>query len=307
MRFVWCFIWLCLGGQMAYGQADSVFVRRCYWRAGEREVLPEWVVGACRDGCVVGISDPGLKPEVAREQALVRAAFWRMLAEGVEVAVVTDYFHVNRMQFEYELGYDKLITLIRIEVAVPEVEWQVVREAVTQYGEVLMEVAADTIYREREGGRFVLDLMLVNSKETGEWNELRCEWNYISPSRTSGHSFGYLLRGRENDLQVSVRVDSVPVNVPYGAYWYADSGGEGEAEGCRLHHSLWSAQVQSLLCALAGHTWQEVIVKGLSEDKTEQKDSRLHREVIRRRVSAVPEVTGIRDNRLMVDWRIKEL
>lgn len=66
LRYILVFISLVYLPFAVKGQADVSFSQKFDWPTGYRETLPEWVFYAQTD-TLIGISDPYLKPEVAKE------------------------------------------------------------------------------------------------------------------------------------------------------------------------------------------------------------------------------------------------
>lgn len=297
-------VWLLLVAGEIYGQGDTAFVQPRDWLTGQREELPGWLTEMVAEERFIAVSDPGLKPEIAREQALMRAFFLYALKEGVRVSVVTDYFSYNRKNYEYEQTRDKLISMIRVKAEGPDMKWRIRREWETQYGEIVVEVFPDSVVCDRKAGEIFGELMLVSSGDLRERNEMRCEWRLTPhcPGRIQKSEFR--LKGQEDRLQVCRVLNDTLLALPQEGYWYADAGQPGGAKGCRMNHSFWCAQMQSLLYALAGHVYPEVKLKNLEEGYQESGRG-LKREVIQSRVAVRAKITGIRDNRLFVEWETK--
>lgn len=303
----WVSIWFgILFVAKSFGQAEPLYMQPRDWLVGVREHLPDWIARPQDSGRVVGISDPGLKPDIAHGQALVRASFLYALSRGVKVAVVTDYFSFSHKKYEYELTNDKLITMIRVEAALPAVVWQTGREWVTQYGEVIVEVFADSVWQDNiPVGKLTGDLMLVSSGDLRERNELRCDWELIPASPGKISKCSYQVKGSSWDLQICTILNDTVLTISPEGYWYADQGEPGAVEGYRMNHSYWCAQMQSLFYALATHTYSEVKLKNLEEGHQETGRG-LKREVIQGRLAVSLKGVGIKGNQLFVEWRVEE-
>ena len=296
------FVWLLAFGSFA--QADTSYVLKRDWQVGRREHLPSWLADAQEGGRFIGISDPGMKPAVAKEQALMRAAFLYALSTGVKISMVTDYFSFNHKSYEYEFTNDKLISMIRVEGSLPVITWRIGREWETQYGEAIVEVFPDSV-RKDCGGQVFGEMMLVSSSDIRERNELRCEWKFAPAYCDLIRTYEYQLKGPDCDLKVCTALNDTVLNIPWTGYWYADCGRELETEGYRMNYSVWSAQVQSFLYALALYTYPEVQLKNLEEDHRGT-GSGLKREVIQDRFTVEIESISVVDNNLFVAWKIAE-
>ena len=304
--------WLLAAAAEVYGQEDTAFVQRRDWLTGQREILPDWLLEAPSEERFIVVSDPGLKPEVAREQARFRAAFLCALRQGVKVGLVCDYFNSSNRQYEYELTADKLVSMLRVEVVLSDSGWTTGREWENRYGEYAVEVFPQPDYRrERCRGKVVGELMVVSSGGYRERNEIRCiwtgEWNCPGRIRSSQ----YTLKGRASSPVIETRLNDTLLGIPREGYWYAvgDSlTADVSSKGYPLNHGLWCAQMQSLLYAFAGHAWPQVQTKMLGEvTAAGGHDSGLRREVVRAGVTVTAGRWRGKDNQLDVDWKIEDL
>lgn len=304
--------WLLAAAAEVYGQEDTAFVQRRDWLTGQREILPDWLLEAPSEERFIVVSDPGLKPEVAREQARFRAAFLCALRQGVKVGLVCDYFNSSNRQYEYELTADKLVSMLRVEVVLSDSGWTTGREWENRYGEYAVEVFPRPDYRrERCRGKVVGELMVVSSGGYRERNEIRCiwtgEWNCPGRIRSSQ----YTLKGRASSPVIETRLNDTLLGIPREGYWYAvgDSlTADVSSKGYPLNHGLWCAQMQSLLYAFAGHAWPQVQTKMLGEvTAAGGHDSGLRREVVRAGVTVTAGRWRGKDNQLDVDWKIEDL
>ena len=289
-----------------YAQHDTEYTLKRDWLTGQREALPVWLTAVQEKGWVTGISDPGLKPEVAREQALMRATFLYALSEGVKVSVVTDYFNFSHKRYEYEFTDDKLISLIRMETVLPVMDWQVEQEWETQYGEIILRVSPRSVRKDGRGGEASGDLMLVSRGDLWERNELRCEWKFWLDCPGKLCTCGYQIKGNEGNLQIRTQINDTVLVIPGEGYWYADQGEPSGSSGYGMNSSCWCAQMQSLLYALANHNYREVKLKNLEEGRQES-GCGLKREVVQGRVSVTLQIVGIKDNQLFVNWQIENI
>ena len=304
--------WLLAAAAEVYGQEDTAFVQRRDWLTGQREILPDWLLEAPSEERFIVVSDPGLKPEVAREQARFRAAFLCALRQGVKVGLVCDYFNSSNRQYEYELTADKLVSMLRVEVVLSDSGWTTGREWENRYGEYAVEVFPRPDYRrERCRGKVVGELMVVSSGGYRERNEIRCiwtgEWNCPGRIRSSQ----YTLKGRASSPVIETRLNDTLLGIPREGYWYAvgDSlTADVSSKGYPLNHGLWCTQMQSLLYAFAGHAWPQVQTKMLGEvTAAGGHDSGLRREVVRAGVTVTAGRWRGKDNQLDVDWKIEDL
>ncbi len=305
-------VWMLLSVCGVSAQEDTAFVRRRDWLAGQREMLPDWLLEASSEERFIAVSEPGLKPEVAREQARLRAAFLCALRQGMKVGVVCDYFNSSRRHYEQELTADKLVAMLRVEVVLSDSVWTTGREWENRYGEYAVEVFPRPDYRgDRCQGKAVGELMVVSSGGYRERNEIRCVWTgeWDCPGRIRNSR--YMLKGNAAAPVIETRLNDTLLRIPREGYWYAvgDSlAPDVSGKGYPLNHGLWCAQMQSLLYALAGHAWPQVQAKMLGEGSAAgERDSGLQREVVRASVTVTAGRWRWKGNRLDVDWKIEDL
>ena len=54
---------------------DTLYNQPYLWLSDEQESLPEWLFNEQTENIVIAVSDPCMKPEAARKQAIQRAIF----------------------------------------------------------------------------------------------------------------------------------------------------------------------------------------------------------------------------------------
>ncbi len=304
-------VWMLLSVSDVSAQEDTAFVQRRSWLTGQREMLPNWLLETPWEERFIAVSDPGLKPEVAREQARLRAAFLCALRQGVKVGVVCDYFNSSRRHYEQELIADKLVTMLRVELVLSDSGWTTGREWENRYGEYAVEVFPRPDHCEdRCQGKAAGELMMVSSSGYRERNEIRCvwtgEWDCLGRIRNSH----YTLKGSTASPVIETRLNDTLLRIPRVGYWYAVGDSltpDVSGKGYPLNHGLWCAQMQSLLYALAGHAWPQVQTKMLGEKTTAgESDSGLSREVIRATVTVTAGRWRWKNDHLDVDWKIED-
>lgn len=305
-------VWVLLSASDLYAQRDTAFVQRRDWLVGQREILPGWLLETPPGERFIAVSDPGLKPEIAREQARFRAAFLCALRQGVKVGLVCDYFNSSSQHYEYELTADKLVSMLRVEVVLSDSGWMTGREWENCYGEYAVEVFPGPGYRgDCCRGRMEGELMVVSSGSYRERNEIRCVWTGEWNSSGRIRSSRYTLKGSASSPVIETRLNDTLLGIPREGYWYTTGDSltaEISGNGYPLNHGLWCAQMQSLLYALAGHVWLQVQTKMLGEVATAGGHvSGLSRDVVRAKVTVTAGRWRWKDNRLEVDWKIEDL
>ena len=317
MKWIVCFIGWMLG-TVVYGQGDSVYLKQYNWVTGIKETIPSWITGVQDRKRFVGISDPGLKPEVARQQALLRAWMLCLLDEEVKIAMVKDYYLQSKRQFEYELSKDKLITLLTLQPAIKIVYFRKGREWFSQYGECFAEffvmneepseVLPDVLTLKGKDAGIMGELLLVSNGNLQERQELRVDWKVKCPEITDVKECDFLLRGNREYRTLFRNVNGYTLpESERGRYWYSDTDTEPEANitYCRLEDAFWCAAMESVVYAFMAHSFAEVSLQNLEEEGGEIRET-LKRELVKTCIRLRMKKISIRNSRLYVDWQIVE-
>lgn len=302
-----------------YGQVDSVYLQSYNWITGSRETVPAWITEAQGEGRFIGVSDPGLKPEIARQQALVRAWMLAMLDSGVEVAMVKDYYLQTKIRFEYESVVDKLVLLLTLTPVIKPVCLEKAREWISQYGECFAEY-----YSIKENAETAKDVsllltgndagirgeaLLVSNGNLQERQELRIDWQLRCPEMSGVKECDFLLRGNKENNILTLKIDGFDLPLlKRGRYWYYDTDSSDNVNGtfCSLEDALWRAISESMLYALSAHSFPEVTLRNLEEESGQIRET-LKREFVKARIQLSVKGVYIQNNRLYADWQIRDI
>lgn len=300
-------LYMVLFNCIGYGQRDTLYSEKFDWVTGVREPLPEWILLPQGKERVTGVSDPGLKPEIAREQAIQRALFLYVLSQGVDVLLMTDYFKVGRNIRDYESLRDKLITMAQVNGTILPLAYHTGREYYTRYGEAFVEVFPDSLLLPGLPGKIRGDLMLVNEGALREKKDIRSEWEIQTPELEIVRKSVTVYKGNCEYSQVERSVNDCPIFAEKERYWYRDSENKPPemADGCKLNYSFWCAQIESLLYAIVSYAFPEVCLKNLEEDYGTVRQE-LKREIIREKIALRVENMRVEDNKLWVQWKVTD-
>ena len=101
-------------------------------------VIVVW--GGCQDSFFLGVSDPYLDPDIAKEQALQRALFLYALREGVEIRMLQDCFLVTETDYGIDKQSNKLMLFLSLNFKIEGVVYEVLHQHCSQYGEVYVAI-----------------------------------------------------------------------------------------------------------------------------------------------------------------------
>ena len=301
-----------------YGQHKSAYLTDYNWITGVKDTLPEWVVEPQDSMRFVGVSDPGLHPDIAQEQALLRAWMLFQLNKGVTISLLTDYYTQSESYNNYDFKKDKLIKLATLECSNKHaVSFRIARKYISQYGECFVEVfsvddsvKADDIYKftDTVNSDVTGEIMLVSNSDLREKQEIRVGWN-ISYPQASMTEACFLLRGNNEFRAISRHIDSFKQPLTNrGRYWYKNSILPSEQSGTAspLSDAFWCASTESMLYSLMNHSFTDLTVRNL-EEKYKETVRGLKRESIRAKIGLSIKKMCILENKLYVEWSVLNL
>lgn len=304
LRYILVFISLVYLPFAVKGQADVSFSQKFDWPTGYRETLPEWVFYAQTD-TLIGISDPYLKPEVAKEQALQRAFFLYTLRTGADVNVLFDYFTAVKSEFSYQRQINKLIVMISLTSKADSLEYQIVNEHYSKYGEVYLAITVKEIESEMKTLMAQGEMLLVENNELREEQDMKVFLDLNTSGMETVKRSCFLCKGSSGYKKIESSINNSRLYIPGERYWYANAGVplNDYNESHRLLNSFWCAQMESLLKALTMHTFSGVYLKKLDENSDDQTQE-LKREIVKDSISLTVTRMSIVNNNLYTDWCI---
>lgn len=286
------------------GQPQGSYVKIYDWRSGCRDTLPSWVLE--QGGGFIGISDPCLQPEIAREQAVQRALFMYGLQQGVEVKVMFDYLTSVKRRFSFDREYSKILVLASCSFQVDSLSYKIVNEYTSRFGEVF--VALTVGKDEKRGVRFSAsaEFMIVENKELKEEREMKLFLDFTAEGFEKIKAATYSCKGNRSYRQILTTINDTAQLIPYGGYWYKDDGyvGENGGNACKMTDSFWVAFTETLLNEITLYTFPTVYLKKMSESFRDIQRE-LKRELIKEKVSISLGNMRIQENLLQAGWHIK--
>lgn len=296
-----CFVFL----GTIWGQTGNSYVKEYNWRSGCRDTLPQWVFKPGEE-VFLGISDPCLQPEAAREQAIQRALFVYGLQQGTELKVAFDYLTSVKERFSYDRETSKMLVLATCAFDSDFLRYEILNEYISRYGEVF--VALTVRPGGKEGVRFSAsaEFMIVEDKDLREEREIKIFLNLAAEGFEKIKTTTYSCKGGRSYRQILTTINDTSQLIPYGRYWYKDNGcgDEYKENACKMTDSFWGALTETLLNEITLYSFPTVYLKKMNENYGNIQQE-LKRELIKEKVSIKLESIGIRENLLQADWYIK--
>ena len=235
---------------------DTVYNQSYDWVSGQRETLPGWVFASRRQGRVIGVSDPCMKPAAARMLALQRAAYLYSLQQGVQLKLLSDIFSTMEIASNtYEDQRNKILALGVIEQPLQHASYRIENEYTSIFGEKFLEVSftqsddsCDLAYYSTS------ELMFLFTKERVEEEEVRFNLLLESDSRVE-QSFQswFQLKGTLASPQLFSCINGVKISPSQKGYWYEDVafGSQNRTDMIELKNAFWNAYMTSFVKALS--------------------------------------------------------
>lgn len=307
------FLWaICFSPFLRAEQIDTLYNQTFDWVSGQRESLPEWVFSSQESGRVIAVSDPCLKPQIARQQAIQRALYLYSLQQGATVRLLSDYFSSVQMGINtYEDISDKMLVLAMIEQSAKTYYYQIVNEYTSLFGECYVQMAISPNHsgegKEYGSCQSVSELMMTTSKERCENMDVRLKLDVKSTHLQQNSLWQFLLKGEPGNLIIGSFINGNKLLQTGQGCWYTNTLiPPSNTIKISLQSSFWSAYITSFLKALLTHSFPNVKVKrvdesyGLGNDRNKD----LYRESAVSTISVTSCVRGIMNNELYVDWQI---
>ena len=292
---------------------DTVYNQSYDWVPGQRETLPEWVFASRRQGRVIGVSDPCMKPGAARMLALQRAAYLYSLQQGVQLKLLSDIFStMETADNTYEDRRNKILALGVIEQPVRYASYRIENEYTSIFGEKYLEVSF-TQSDDSCGLSYhsTSELMFLFTKERVEEEEVRFNLVLESGSRMDQSLRSWFqLKGTLASPQLFSCMDGVKICPSQKGYWYEDVASESKnkPDMIELKNAFWNAYMTSFVKAVLLYPFSDVNIKQVDDyfNGGNSASRGLYREKVVAVLSIFPSIKAIRNNKLCIDWEITE-
>ncbi|MDR1860940.1 MAG: hypothetical protein LBR06_08500 [Bacteroidales bacterium] len=285
--------------RLAWGQRDTLYNKPLRWSTSPFETLPSWVFVASANGHTLGVSDPCLKPEAARRQAVCRAVYLFSMQQA-NVRLMSDLFATARQSRKS----DKLLVMARIEQPPATYACRIVNEHVSKYGECFVEAAVvEQPPADAEVTAELMsssELMLLCAHDLTDIIEVKL----VAQLTASDCVLLSDIKGNRRNLTAVSAINGVKINFPRQGYWYEAGGNRKNTDiSSRLNNSFWNAYITSFLKTLLTYNFNEVSVRQL-DDTYNDDETTLARERVIADLSIKNIALSVYGNELFAEWQI---
>lgn len=235
----------------------------------------------------IGISDPDMKPAMAKEQAIHRAKSLVGIYQGTKMQYYRDVFTSNKESGRYTEYRQRFETYFKISAAtkINEASFAVIDSHMTRYNEsmILIKYAPDYVTNDSiKKILSVIGTILFVEAQVGEAFEVQAEYELQSAlkiSRDSMQSAHFLYREKGNKfLSNSEYLDKL-VEFPVYIYKYASPSWAENTPPLVSYNGLWSKFTRELLRNLTLTTEKNKIrIKNMGQ-KYNPENANLSREI----------------------------
>lgn len=291
---------------------DTLYNQRYDWVSGQRESLPEWIFSPQVQGQVISVSDPCLKPEIARKQAIQRALYLYSFQQKAKVRLLSDYFStVDKVSNGSDVMADKMLIMAVIQQPAQKYAYKILNEYASSFGELYLQVAVQPTIEETDESylcQSISELMMMTTRELRENVEMKFQLNLETKKLQEISESQFMAKGNPERMIIDSYINGSKLSYPQQGCWYTPTL-QTTPEECTttvLKNSFWSAYIASFMQALLTYTYSDVNVKNVNENYGEavDRDRSLSREAVVSNVSVIPSIQGISNDNLYINWQI---
>lgn len=283
------------------------------WITGQRDSLPEWVYTAQGEGIVISSSDPCMTLEDGRKQAVRRALWLFTLQNQVKVQMLSDVFSATESSSNnVERHSNKILSLIMMDHKVETYSYEILNEYQTLFGEVLIQVQFHTTDKQEANNP-----EFTSFSSQSEWMVLFTDDKYakkdykikIQMSSNEELSDGFEMKGNLNYPIISSSFDGQRIITPQKGCWYKDSSTNDYSvkPGNSLIHAFWPAYVVGLADQLFSYSFLKSNISSVLDNYQSDTMYDLSREKATGVIRIIPQIHGVNQNKLIVDWAVSPL
>lgn len=283
------------------------------WVTGQRDSLPEWVYTAQGEGVVISSSDPCMTLEDGREQAVQRALWLFTLQNQVKIQMLSDIFSSTESSANnVERHSNKIISLIMMDHKLEASSYEIINEYQTLFGEVLVQVKFYSTGKQNSDNT---DFSSFSSQS--EWMVLYTDDKYakkdykikIQMGSNEEWSDGFEIKGNLNYPVINSSFDGQRIITPQKGCWYKDSSADdcSVKQGNNMEYAFWPAYVVGLADQLFSYSFLKSNISSVLDNYQSNIMYDLSRERATGIVRIIPQIQGVNQNKLIVDWKVSPL
>lgn len=279
------------------------------WVTGQHETLPEWVYSLPEKGTVIASSDPCMTLEDGRKQAVQRAFWLFTLQNRVQIRMLSDVFSTAESSVrDIESHAHKILSFIMMNNRIENYLYEIANEYQTLFGEVILQVRFITAE-----GKSLCNHKVISFSSQSEWMVLYTDDRYTKKEykiviRTQSDkelADSFEIKGSWDHPVINSFFEGKRVFIPQKGCWYKESfGGTSFVVGQSLEYSFWIAYIAGLAEQMFSYSFFKSNIQSVLDNYRGNIVYDLSREKAMGDFSIISQIQGIKQNRLVVDWKI---
>lgn len=298
-------------------EIDTVYNTDDNWISGQYTDLPEWIYSETDNNSVISISDPCMKPQKGREQAVLRALFIYSLRNQTCLKYMHEHFSIsNEFKNGISQNKNKITALLKLIPQKGRFYCKIEKEYTSLFNETFLQVR---VIPEKDFNDNPTDYILYNYESQNEYmfsfiedcyegKEL-----YIDTQINSQESnLKFKIKGKAACPRINSNMNGTNLYITGKGCWYNSTL---DSYDYRINHtdminSFWNAYIVSLAEFLFSYPYTFSNVKYTGEiynnDKNSKADnlSEMSQTSAILNIKALPFIKGIYNNNLFIDWKL---
>lgn len=298
---------------------DNIYCANQEWHTAVSTHLPNWMTEELPEDEVISMSDPKLKEDVAREQALIRAVLLHLMQQRFKFNMLSDYFVSNQTKTygneTNDSQKDKVLCLASIELSKKKIACAVRKSFRSPFHETYLRVCVGARAEKMTDVQYIstsaiMELMMTTTsrKFQREMVDVRYQMSQEVNGLPVIHQNQWLAKGKLSRLRHLSVINETEVCNSQHDMWYKNTTSSSisdKCEGYALNRGLWSAYFISIANALITKSYD----KSVTSETTETfngKYRNLNRHLYTINLLCKPQILGVAKNKLYVSCSISE-
>ena len=278
------------------------------WVSGQREKLPDWVYSPLEKGFVIAASDPCMTLDDGRKQAIHRALWLFSLQSQIRVQMLSDVF--SAVESSVDRNSNKILSLIMMSNKDNSYTYEIMNEHHTLFGEVVVRVRF--FENDDELNLKIMGPSSISSQS--EWMVLYSDDKFakkeyrivINMQVDGGFIDSFEIKGSWEHPAITSFFEGKRVFITQKGCWYEETllDTVDVTSGNDLEYAFWAACVTGLANQLFSYSFIKSNIQSVLDNYQGGVMYDLSRERAIGDISIVPEIHGIKHNKLFVNWEI---
>lgn len=267
----------------------------------EKTCFPHWVFD---DSLYVGVSDPFLTFERAREQALGRALFLYTIRNGgISILESSEFYQIEDIGIR-DVARGKIVQTILFSAQLKNVSCSVERQWISDNGEVFVDVRVAKSCKESSAFEFAA-VLKRNVLDDPIPSKATKDIDYTMYVKSNSSEYNEIFWTKKNEDISCIWKDSSMDYTKEYLFYGKDCSEQSKPSSFVLSHGFWATEFDSFVESLFAYTKKDMEVKSVQTvcfDRVEELVSIDAKEVL----VCVWKHGGVKENKLLIDWTIAE-